>query len=169
MIGQWQSIEPRYQGKRLGVLLKGDPIEYVPAMMAIRTNALPYLLQEIQARDSGLSRLGIGLFHRWLEQSAALEDGAGSEASRPHRAGRARQQRGACLVEHGLFQAAAGAGWGTELEAVLILAEFPSGAARIPTRRAVVEALDSGDAVRQWNASWIVALGGATLDTNLLE
>jgi hypothetical protein len=169
VIGQWQSIEPRYQGKRLGVLLKGDPIEYVPAMMAIGTNALPYLLQEIQARDSGLSRLGIGLFHRWLDSPPPWK----TARDRKHRAriglGVLDSNAVPALLNMAFSKPLRAQDGDPSLEAVLILAEFPSGAARIPTRRAVVEALDSGDAVRQWNASWIVALGGATLDTNLLE
>ncbi|MEW6307346.1 MAG: hypothetical protein AB1705_28155 [Verrucomicrobiota bacterium] len=48
--------EPVYQGCKVGEWLKGHPREYIPAMQAVGTNALPYLLAELEARDGGLSR-----------------------------------------------------------------------------------------------------------------
>lgn len=50
-------VEPVYQGRRLGEWLNGHPKDYHPAVRAIGTNALPYLLAELQATDSGSSRL----------------------------------------------------------------------------------------------------------------
>jgi HEAT repeat protein len=45
-----------YQGRRLGSWLRGHPKEYVPAVHAVGTNALPYLLAELQATDSEPAR-----------------------------------------------------------------------------------------------------------------
>ncbi|MFO1513852.1 MAG: hypothetical protein U1F83_13200 [Verrucomicrobiota bacterium] len=50
--------EPVYQGRRLGSWLRGHPREYIPAVLAVGTNALPYLLAELQATDSRASQLG---------------------------------------------------------------------------------------------------------------
>jgi hypothetical protein len=47
-----RSHEPVYQGRRLGSWLRGHPREYWPAVSAVGTNALPYLLAELQAVDS---------------------------------------------------------------------------------------------------------------------
>jgi len=44
--------EPVFQGRGLGSWLRGQPNEYYPAVLAVGTNALPYLLVEIQAVDS---------------------------------------------------------------------------------------------------------------------
>jgi hypothetical protein len=48
--------EPVYQGRRLGSWLRGHPREYIPAVLAVGTNALPYLLAELQATDSAPAR-----------------------------------------------------------------------------------------------------------------
>jgi hypothetical protein len=56
-----RSQEPVYQGRRLGSWLRGHPKEYYPAVLAVGTNALPYLLAELQATDSGPSRWGESL------------------------------------------------------------------------------------------------------------
>jgi len=53
--------EPVYHGRRLGDWLRGHPKEYYPAVLAVGTNALPYLLAELQATDSRLSRWGQGV------------------------------------------------------------------------------------------------------------
>jgi len=53
-----RSSEPVYQGRRLGSWLRGHPKDYYPAVLAVGTNALPYLLAELQATDSRLSRWG---------------------------------------------------------------------------------------------------------------
>lgn len=53
-----RSNEPVYQGRRLGSWLRGHPREYYPAVLAVGTNALPYLLAELQATDSEPSRWG---------------------------------------------------------------------------------------------------------------
>lgn len=50
------SNEPIYKGRKLGSWLRGHPREYWPAVMAVGTNALPYLLDELQVTDSGLAR-----------------------------------------------------------------------------------------------------------------
>ncbi len=50
--------EPVYQGRRLGSWLRGHPREYYPAVLALGTNALPYLLTELQATDSRASQWG---------------------------------------------------------------------------------------------------------------
>jgi hypothetical protein len=55
------SNEPVYQGRKLGSWLRGHPREYYPAVLATGTNALPYLLAEIQATDSSLSEWGQGM------------------------------------------------------------------------------------------------------------
>ncbi|MBL9139378.1 MAG: HEAT repeat domain-containing protein [Verrucomicrobiales bacterium] len=166
---QWQTLEPRYQGKRLGIWLKGHPRDYVPAMEAIGTNALPYLLRELQSRDSGLGRLGIVVFHRWLDSPPPWT----TARDRKHRA-----RIGLGVLDTNAVPALLSLAFSKplrtddgepSLEAMFTLAGFRSDGARSMTRRAVVEALDSGDPARQWNACWILALGGANLDTNLLE
>lgn len=48
--------EPIYQGRRLSKWMEGHPRVYWPAVQAIGTNALPFLLAELQTTDSGLSR-----------------------------------------------------------------------------------------------------------------
>ena len=53
-----RSGEPVYQGRRLGSWLRGHPKEYHPAVRTLGTNALPYLLAELQATDSQVSRWG---------------------------------------------------------------------------------------------------------------
>ena len=58
MILSTGSSEPIYQGRRLGSWLRGHPREYYPAVLAIGTNALPYLLAELQATDSARSEWG---------------------------------------------------------------------------------------------------------------
>lgn len=50
--------EPVYQGRRLGSWLRGHPKEYYPAVLSVGTNALPYLLAELQATDSRVSQWG---------------------------------------------------------------------------------------------------------------
>lgn len=50
--------EPVYQDRRLGSWLRGHPRDYFPAVLALGTNALPYLLAELQATDSPMSRWG---------------------------------------------------------------------------------------------------------------
>jgi hypothetical protein len=50
------SNEPIYKGRKLGSWLRGHPREYWPAVLAVGTNALPYLLDELQGTDSGLSQ-----------------------------------------------------------------------------------------------------------------
>jgi hypothetical protein len=50
--------EPVYQGRRLGDWLRGHPKDYYPAVLAAGTNALPYLLAELQATDSRVSQWG---------------------------------------------------------------------------------------------------------------
>jgi len=50
--------EPLYQGRRLGSWLRGHPKEYYPAVLVVGTNALPYLLNELQATDSRASQWG---------------------------------------------------------------------------------------------------------------
>ena len=52
------SNEPVYQGRPLGKWLRGHPKEYHPAVLALGTNALPYLLAELQVTDSRMSRWG---------------------------------------------------------------------------------------------------------------
>ena len=53
-----RSNEPAYQGRPLGKWLRGHPKEYYPAVLALGTNALPYLLAELQATDSRVSQWG---------------------------------------------------------------------------------------------------------------
>lgn len=48
--------EPVYQGRRLGEWLRGHPRDYHPAVRALGTNALPFLMAELQATDSGPAR-----------------------------------------------------------------------------------------------------------------
>jgi len=55
----WQRsgpTEPVYQGRRLRNWLDGHPREYHPAVRAVGTNALPFLLGELQTVDSAPSR-----------------------------------------------------------------------------------------------------------------
>src|SRR5262245_49528776 len=61
MILGTRSIEPVYQGRPLGKWLRGHPREFRPAVLALGTNALPYLLAEIQATDSRASQWGQGM------------------------------------------------------------------------------------------------------------
>ena len=56
-----RSNEPVYQGRPLGKWLRGHPSEYRPAVIALGTNALPYLLAEIQTTDSRASLWGQGV------------------------------------------------------------------------------------------------------------
>lgn len=56
--------EPVYQGRRLGAWLRGHPKDYHPVVRALGTNALPYLLAELQAMDSRLGRWGEGVLAR---------------------------------------------------------------------------------------------------------
>jgi hypothetical protein len=65
----WRCFEPSsrgpvYQGKHLREWMDGHPREYVPAVRAIGTNAIPFLLAELQATDSALARLGESLLAR---------------------------------------------------------------------------------------------------------
>ena len=53
-----RSNEPVYQGRPLGKWMRGDRKEYYPAVLALGTNALPYLLAELQASDSRASQWG---------------------------------------------------------------------------------------------------------------
>ena len=53
-----RSNEPVYQGRPLGKWLRGHPKDYYPAVLALGTNALPYLLAELQATDSRASQWG---------------------------------------------------------------------------------------------------------------
>lgn len=53
-----RSNEPVYEGRPLGKWLREHPKEYRPAVLALGTNALPYLLAEIQATDSRVSKWG---------------------------------------------------------------------------------------------------------------
>ncbi|MCC7376512.1 MAG: HEAT repeat domain-containing protein [Verrucomicrobiales bacterium] len=167
--GQWQTVEPRYQGKRLGVWLKGHPREYVPAMEAIGTNALPYLLRELQARDSGLGRIGAGVFHRWLDSPPPWT----TARDRKHRArigiGCLDSNAVPALLSLAFSKPLKTDDGDPSLEAVFTLAGIRSEAARTLTRRSVVEALGSSDPVRQWNAGWLLALGAVNPDAELLE
>lgn len=60
--------EPRHQGRRLGDWLRGHPRDYMPVVQAVGTNALPYLLNELQITDpvwlqwaeAALARLEMG-------------------------------------------------------------------------------------------------------------
>jgi len=56
-----RSDEPVYQGRRLGSWLRGHPREYYPTVLAVGTNALPYLLAELQATDSWSSQWAQGV------------------------------------------------------------------------------------------------------------
>jgi len=60
-IATTRSNEPVYQGRPLGKWLRGHPREYYPAVLAVGTNALPYLLAELQATDSRVSQWGQGV------------------------------------------------------------------------------------------------------------
>lgn len=44
-------LDPVYQGRRLSAWMQMHPREYGPACQSIGTNALPYLLQELQFKD----------------------------------------------------------------------------------------------------------------------
>jgi hypothetical protein len=44
-------LEPGYEGRRLGQWLREHPRDYQPVMQAVGTNALPYLLAELQITD----------------------------------------------------------------------------------------------------------------------
>lgn len=44
-------LEPVYENRRLGDWLRGHPRDYTPVVQAIGTNALPYLLAELQLTD----------------------------------------------------------------------------------------------------------------------
>jgi len=69
-VGSAHFGEPTYQGRPLGKILQGPRAEYTPAIQALGTNALPYLLEELQAEDSAparwmarqLNRISLGPF-----------------------------------------------------------------------------------------------------------
>ena len=62
-------LDPVHEGRRLSQWMKGDPRAYKPAVQAIGTNALPYLMSELQFRDpawlpgikAALGRIGDGM------------------------------------------------------------------------------------------------------------
>ena len=58
---------PFWQGHALSYWMNHGGPQYVAAMNALGTNALPWLLQELQARNSLPSRLGEKLLHRWID------------------------------------------------------------------------------------------------------
>jgi hypothetical protein len=58
---------PVWQGHTLSFWMRRGGPQYVAAMNALGTNALPWLLQELQARNSLPSRLGEKLFSRWID------------------------------------------------------------------------------------------------------
>jgi hypothetical protein len=64
MIFREQPNEPVYQGRPLGKWLRGHPNEYRLVVLALGTNALPYLLSEIQATDSRPSEWAQGMLAR---------------------------------------------------------------------------------------------------------
>ncbi|MBM4154508.1 MAG: hypothetical protein FJ221_05710 [Lentisphaerae bacterium] len=71
-------LEPRHEGRRLGAWLRGHPREYTPAVQAVGTNALPYLLSELRVTDP--------FWLRWGEaQFARLEMGPPWEPARVRR------------------------------------------------------------------------------------
>lgn len=67
------SDEPSYQGKTLREWMRGHPTNYIPAIQAMGTNAIPFLLQELQTEDSAPSRAGQEVFRRFLDSAAPWE------------------------------------------------------------------------------------------------
>jgi hypothetical protein len=64
--------EPVWQGHPLSHWVNSS--QYGPALQALGTNALPFLFQELQAKNSALSRLGESVFRRFIDLNW---DGAG--------------------------------------------------------------------------------------------
>ena len=60
-------LEPAYQGRTVRQWMRRHPREYVPAMQAIGTNAIPFLLRELMASDNSLKRWGEERFRRMLD------------------------------------------------------------------------------------------------------
>ena len=56
----WASLqkgtEPSWHGKSLRQWMRGHPLEYGPAVQAMGSNAMPFLLSELVCEDSGISK-----------------------------------------------------------------------------------------------------------------
>jgi len=65
--------EPVYQGRTLRQWMRGHPRDYTPAVQAIGTNALPFLLAELTVTDPGLEQWGHELFRRFLDSNPPWE------------------------------------------------------------------------------------------------
>jgi len=65
--------EPTWQGKTLRQWMRGHPKDYWPAVQAMGTNAIPFLLSELQHKDSALASMGQEAFRRFLDSSPPWE------------------------------------------------------------------------------------------------
>lgn len=59
--------EPSYQGRTIRQWMRGEARDYRPAVQAMGTNALPFLLGELSVSDSVLKRTGEEWFRRILD------------------------------------------------------------------------------------------------------
>lgn len=65
--------EPTWQGKTLRQWMRGHPREYGPAVQAMGTNAIPFLLSELQYKDSRLASIIQEGFRRFLDSPPPWE------------------------------------------------------------------------------------------------
>ena len=161
-------LEPRYEGRRLSQWLRGHPREYTPAVQALGTNALPFLLAELQVTDPA--------WLRWAEDKfRKFEMGPPWETAIMHRY---HARLALQILDTNALPALLDAAFNRDIhlaegdlgyEAAFALTWLDSPAAKETIQQKLATAMRSPDAATRYNACTVISVGNRCNTNNAAQ